>query len=342
LKKKYTSVFFGTPDFALPSLQTTLLNTRVLGCVTQPDRPRGRGQKLSPCPVKTLAMENKVSCFSPPSLRKRPTDGELAKSFDEFFEWKKQLEKPDFLIVTAYGNILPQEILDWPKFGALNVHASLLPKWRGAAPIQRSIEAGDQLTGVSLQKMIFELDAGDVLLEKTLKLKPQDTAQTLSNTLSTLGGTLLNEFFDRFDGAVLKGAPQNSANVSFAKKIDKFEGYYSPTWTDFEFDRRVKAFLLWPSVKVKFLDQQVKILETKIVEGLEIHSPGSKNCGDLTILNNSVFLTTRNHFRPSELGFVEILKVQFAGKAPMPAFAAFQNFFHQNSKLSLCELKQSE
>lgn len=149
--KVYSSIFFGTPDFALPSILSALECTNVLGVVTQPDRPRGRGQKLSPCPVKKIGLDHNLPCFSPVSLRKRSADEEAAKAFDAFVSWKNSIERPDFLIVTAYGNILPQEILDWPRFAPINVHASLLPRWRGAAPIQRALEAGDLNTGVALQ-----------------------------------------------------------------------------------------------------------------------------------------------------------------------------------------------
>ena len=136
---KKTAVFFGTPEFALPSLEATVAECEVLGVVTQPDRPRGRGQKLSPCPVKNLALQKGLRCFSPTSLKKPSPERDELRQFAEG-------AKPDLLIVAAYGNILTPEWLALPKLGPLNVHGSLLPRWRGAAPIQRCLELGDTKT----------------------------------------------------------------------------------------------------------------------------------------------------------------------------------------------------
>jgi methionyl-tRNA formyltransferase len=327
--RELSSVFFGTPEFALSSLEAAIKTTRVLGVVTQPDRPRGRGQKLSPCPVKELAQKHGLPCFSPQSLRKNSPE------LEELRTWMKKIGQPDFLLVTAYGNILPQEFLAWPKIGPINVHASLLPRWRGAAPIQRALEAGDGHTGVCLQKMVFELDAGDVLAEATLKIEPHFDAETLSALLSKAGGELLATFLQSFDGALLLGQPQNPGLVTTAKKIEKSEGFYSPDWTASEIQNRVRAFNVWPGVKAEFEGQIVKICAMSRAAP-ELGYPLKESLvGSLLEQNDRVLLVAYADIRTRELSFLEVTKIQFPGKPPQKATDVFRNYFLKKLPLAL-------
>ena len=247
-----SSVFLGTPEFALPSLEAALKTTRVLAVVTQPDRPRGRGQKLSPCPVKAHALSLGITAIDPTELRDF-----LSKT------------PVDLLLVAAYGKILTSDILAAPRLGAINVHASLLPRWRGAAPIQRAIEAADHKTGVSLQKIVLELDAGDVLAERRLALTPQHDAISLTRELSVLGGDLLESFLKNLSSSavpVLKGSPQDSSQVSIAPKIKKDEALLKPAqWTAQQALNRIRAFRAWPTVQIELLDGElIKIHSAKL------------------------------------------------------------------------------
>lgn len=319
-----SSVFFGTPDFALSSLEAALKTTRVLAVITQPDRPRGRGQKLSPCPVKALATAKGIRCFSPASLKKPSPE------LDELTAWMAQSERPDVLLVTAYGNILPQSILDWPKIAPINVHASLLPRWRGAAPIQRALESGDPITGVSLQKIVFELDAGDILSEGTLLIAPDANAESLSLELSALGGHLLEDYITGLSGGTINGRPQELTKVTFAKKITKEEGFYSPKWTAHELHNRVRAFSVWPGVKADFNGSIIKLVETSLAPPTDaLKTLLSSAVGSVSLLNSKIFLRTYNDVRASEPLLLELKKVQFPAKPVTPAVDALRNFFSE-------------
>lgn len=316
---KKTSVFFGTPDFALSSLRAAMQHTQVLAVVTQPDRPRGRGQQSSPCEVKALALENGLTVFSPPGLRK--DSEELAR----FKAWMLANSRPDLVLVTAYGNILPQSYLDWPTIGPINVHASLLPRWRGAAPIQRCLEAGDLETGVALQKMVYELDAGDVLAEDRIHLREDIQSPELWETLSRLGGKLLGSFLERFEGSSLSGKPQNAAQVTLAPKLTKEEAFWKPSWTALESHNRVRAFAGWPGVKASFQGQTVKICRTSLISAKN-ESLGAPKNGILRLQGSDVHLGC-NEIRTSELSILKLEEIQFPGKGPTKAADALRNYF---------------
>lgn len=307
------TVFFGTPDFALSSLRACRENSQLVAVVTQPDRPRGRGQKLSPCPVKALALEWNLPVFSPASLRK--PSAEL-----DAFETLLTQESPDLFVVTAYGNLLPQKVLDLPKLGCINLHASLLPRWRGAAPIQRAIEARDTRTGVCLQKMVMELDAGDVLSEVETSVGSDESAVVLSDRLSALGGGLLVKFLKN---PVWAGKAQNASEISYAAKILKEEGVWKSSWSALETHAKVRAFAAWPQIKapLRGASTEVKLLETALfaranLEGATV-SPGT-----LILKAGKVLLETG--VRPSE-HLLELIKIQVPGKGPVRAWDYFQN-----------------
>lgn len=333
-QKKLSSVFFGTPEFALPSLEAALKTTNVLAVVTQPDRPRGRGQQLSPCPIKARALKEGLRVFSPPSLRKDSAE------LREFEEWIAQHaaegERPDFLFVTAYGNILPQKFLDWPKIGPINVHASLLPRWRGAAPIQRCLEMGDSQTGVSLQKMVFELDAGDVLAEENISLDSKIAAAELTEKLSALGGTLLERFVrSQNENSALSGRSQalDSEKITFAAKITKEEGFWSPDWTATTLHNKVRAFSVWPGVKARLGENIIKIAITELSPDLAV--PTKLAVGELKMHENKVILGCYSDVRASEPNYIVLSEVQLPSKPVGRALDVLRNLLQAKTQLKL-------
>ena len=204
-------VYMGTPDFAVPCLESIIKseNNNVIGVVTQPDKPKGRGHKLQPTPVKAKAVEYNIPVFQPETLKNRSFEDEL-----------KQLN-PDIIVVVAYGQILPEYILNFPKFGCINVHASLLPKYRGAAPIQWSVINGDTTTGVTTMYMAKGLDSGDMILKAEEKIKDDDTYGTLYDRLSYIGADLLIKTLDLIERGEVVRVPQNDDDATLAPMITR-------------------------------------------------------------------------------------------------------------------------
>lgn len=347
------TVFFGTPDFALSSAKACFENSELLAVVTQPDRPRGRGQKLQPCEVKAWAQEKKLPSFSPSSLRNNKLEGEELAELEAFWSFI-EAQKPDLFVVTAYGNIIPEDVLTFPAHGSINLHGSLLPRWRGAAPIQRALEQGDAESGVCIQKMVYELDAGDVLLESKMALSLEDDALSLSAALKTAGGKLLEDFLKapNFDGRA-----QNPDQVTYARKIDKSEGFWSPSWSSIKTHNTARAFVAWPGVTAQLQPanadsaankaKELKLLKTRPLSATELEKLNStqtmfaqaKEPGELFLAGKRVLLSCAPEIRSSEPAknaaikwspFLELCEVQLAGKAPGKAFDCLQNFF-QNS-----------
>ncbi len=327
--KSLRTVFFGTPEFALESLHATFENTNLLAVVSQPDRPRGRGQNVSPCEVRGEALKLGIATHAPTSLKK--DSSELSALLSELDRLK-----PDLFVVTAYGNLLPQKFLDFPSLGAINVHASLLPRWRGAAPIQRCIEAGDKVSGVSIQKMVMEMDAGDVLSEEKMQLSQNIDALTLSAALSKMGGALLAKLLKSVDSKSLpQGKRQNLDALSFAQKIKKEEGLWTPDWGALESNRRIRAFKAWPGVRAKVLDSEFKFIETEVLENGPKLMPG-----ELAVEGSTVYLTCV--VRSGETAAtLKISKVQPANRSVVDAAAFFQNLIEAGQP-SLRVLKVSQ
>src|SRR5579859_1695891 len=194
-------VFMGTPDFAVPSLRALLdtLDLTVVGVVTQPDRPSGRGKTLQQSPVKQLAVASGIPVIQPEKLRE-------PGAFAQLQDWQ-----PDMIVVAAFGQILRQNVLDLPHFGCINVHASLLPRWRGAAPIQAAIRAGDSQTGITIMVMEAGLDTGPILSQQAIPILPDDTGQTLHDKLADLGGPLLTETLRGFVEGQIVPQPQDES-----------------------------------------------------------------------------------------------------------------------------------
>lgn len=255
--------FFGTPDFAVPSLEAVLA-TRELGhevvlVVCQPDRPKGRGKSVLPPPVKVCAAAAGIPVAQPATLKKGTPAG------DEFFDRFSDL-RVDLAVVTAYGRILPRRLLALPPRGFVNVHASLLPRWRGAAPIQRAIEAGDAQTGVCLMDMIFELDAGDVYVERRMPIAPEDDAATLTPKLAALGKATLLEHLPALIEGKLPKTPQPSDGVTYAHMLRKEEGNLDFAQPAVDLCRQVRAMHPWPGSYTTLEGEVLKLFVARPVE----------------------------------------------------------------------------
>ncbi len=238
-------IFAGTPDFAAQALRAIVAAGHEVALVlTQPDRPAGRGMALQPSPVKRLALENGIAVFQPPTLRDAAVQAQLAAVGAEV------------MVVAAYGLILPQAVLDLPRFGCLNIHASLLPRWRGAAPIQRALLAGDAETGVCIMQMEAGLDTGPVLLRGAFPIAAAETGATLHDRLAELGARLVVEALGKLP---LPGEPQPAAGVTYAQKIDKAEALIDWSRSAAELDRHIRAFNPFPGAQAQFAGQTVKL-----------------------------------------------------------------------------------
>jgi methionyl-tRNA formyltransferase len=248
-------VFMGTPQFAVASLQACFDLGTVVAVVTQPDKPKGRGQELAAPPVKVLAMEKGVPVLQP--LKLRGTN---------FWEVMKALDA-DVAVVTAYGKILPKDVLEAPRLGCLNVHASLLPRFRGAAPIQWAIASGDAKTGVCLMKMDEGMDTGPVLARAELPILPTDTSATLHDNLSGLGGELLRKNLHAYLAGDLAPTPQPSEGVVMAPMIQKEDGRIDFQKPAVELERRLRAFTPWPGLHTTFGGQLLKVIDVQVTAG---------------------------------------------------------------------------
>jgi len=249
-------LFWGTPDFAVKSLKALIeSNHEVVGVITQPDKPRGRGQKIQPTPVKEEALKHNIPVLQP----------EKIKNNQEILETIKKLN-PDISVVVAYGKILPEEIINIPKYKTINVHASLLPEYRGAAPIQRAIMEDKDKTGVCIMEIIKELDAGDVYACREVKITEDDDIISLHDKLAEEGARLLIEVLDKIEKGEIDKKPQNHEKATYAKPIEKSEGKIDFSRSAKEIFNQIRALKVWPKVYAKFRDEEVKILDAKIVE----------------------------------------------------------------------------
>jgi methionyl-tRNA formyltransferase len=242
-------VFAGTPDFAVPGLRACMAaGADVAAVYTQPDRPAGRGRKLAPSPVKQAAASAGIPVEQPASLKTPDAQARLRDY------------APDLMVVIAYGLILPRKVLAIPRLGCWNVHASLLPRWRGAAPIQRAILAGDAETGVCLMQMDAGLDTGPVLLAASTPIQPDDTGGTLHDRLATLGAQVLRDGLARaLRGAVPTPSPQSETGATYAHKLDKVEAKLDFTQPALELARKVRAFNPWPVAEAELAGERVRV-----------------------------------------------------------------------------------
>ena len=257
-------VFAGTPEFSVPCLDACRASgAEVVAVYTQPDRPAGRGRKLTPSPVKQAALAAGIAVEQPESLKPADVQQALADY------------RPDLLVVVAYGLILPRKVLAIPRLGCWNVHASLLPRWRGAAPIQRAILAGDRESGVDLMRMEAGLDTGPVLLERRTPISRDDTGGSLHDRLAMLGAEALAEGLRRtLAGEALVATPQPEDGVTYAHKLDKAEAKLDFSRPALELERQVRAFDPWPVAEGEIAGEPLRIWAAHAIE-LDHHaSPG--------------------------------------------------------------------
>ncbi len=260
-------IFAGTPEFArvaLERLHRAGFEVRLV--LTQPDRPAGRGMKLHASPVKQFASENGMAVAQPRSLRldgKYPEDAATAKAAIE-------AAQADVMIVAAYGLILPQWVLDTPRLGCLNIHASLLPRWRGAAPIHRALQAGDSETGITIMQMDAGLDTGDMLLIEKLAIAAQDTTPSLHDKLAVLGGRMIVEALEMAACGNLKRTVQPSDGITYAAKIDKSESAIDWQLSAAQIERKIRAFAPSPGCSTVLRGEVIKLCDAQVVHG--IHS----------------------------------------------------------------------
>ena len=258
-------VFAGTPEFAVPCLEACRASgAEVVAVYTQPDRPAGRGRKLAPSPVKQAALAAGIAVEQPESLKSAAVQQALAAY------------RPDLLVVVAYGLILPRKVLAIPRLGCWNVHASLLPRWRGAAPIQRAILAGDTESGVDLMQMEAGLDTGPVMLQRHTPINRDDTGGSLHDRLSALGAEVVAEGLRRtLAGETLVAAPQPEVGVSYAHKLDKAEAKLDFSRPATELERQVRAFDPWPVAEGVIAGEPLRIWAAQAI-ALDHHgAPGS-------------------------------------------------------------------
>jgi methionyl-tRNA formyltransferase len=261
--------FAGTPEFARVALDLLIESGYPVRLVlSQPDRPAGRGMKLTASPVKQLALAHHIPVLQPESLRQ----GEQAEGTLSAIADVAEGQGLDVLVVAAYGLILPQKVLDAPRLGCLNIHASLLPRWRGAAPIHRAIEAGDEETGVCIMQMEAGLDTGPVRLSRGLHIDQQDTTATLHDKLATLGGQLLIEALDLLQQGSLPLVPQSQNGITYAQKISKAEGQIDWHLPAVELQRRLRAFDPFPGANTLFKGEVLKCFSPLVLEPSAQHS----------------------------------------------------------------------
>lgn len=270
-------IFAGTPEFAAVALERILAQGHdVVLVLTQPDRPAGRGMKLQASAVKQVALKHGLAVAQPRSLRldgKYVEDAQLAQA-------QILQAQADVMVVAAYGLILPQWTLNAPRLGCLNIHASLLPRWRGAAPIHRAIEAGDSQTGVTIMQMDAGLDTGDLLLVKALNIAPDDTTATLHDRLALLGGELIVQALDDAQAGRLKPIQQPDDGVTYAHKIDKSEAAIDWTLSAQAIDQRVRAFNPFPGATFQVAGEVVKVWRAHVLQQDTQKLPGTVTQAD--------------------------------------------------------------
>ncbi len=276
----------GSPDFSVPVLNALVEARHDVVCAyCQPPRPAGRGKKDRPTPVHARALELAIEVRHPDSLKNGVEQAEFMAL------------KADLAVVVAYGLILPQAVLDAPKFGCLNIHASLLPRWRGAAPIHRAIMAGDDETGVCIMQMEAGLDTGPVLMRRATAIRPEDTTGALHDRLSAMGAELIVEALAQQQELVPER--QSEAGVTYAAKIDKAEARVDWAWTAAEVDQHIRGLSPFPGAWTEFEDQRIKLLASRVARGCGV--PGQVLDDTLTVACGR--------------GAVQVLRLQRAGKA---------------------------
>ncbi len=302
-------IFAGTPQFSVPSLQALIDSKHTVCAVyTQPDRKAGRGRKLQASPVKTLALAHGIDVYQPISLKDTEAQAQL------------QALSADLMVVAAYGLILPKAVLDAPALGCINVHASLLPRWRGAAPIQRAILAGDTVTGITLMQMDVGLDTGAMIKSESCEIRADDTGQTLHDRLSELGARMLASNIDEIEK--LPVTVQDNSLATYAKKLEKTEAQLDWQESAMVLERKVRAFNPWPVAQANLFDQTLRIWAAQALPPSPAPAPTIGSV--LHCQRDGIDVVTAD-------GILRLLQVQIAGGKPI-SVGDFLNA-HPNWKL---------
>ena len=288
-------VFMGTPDFAVPSLNA-LCETehKIVGVFTQPDKPRGRKQELTPPEVKVCALEHGLSVYQPASLRT-----------DEAYALLCSLD-PDIIIVAAYGKILPKSIIDLPQYGCVNVHASLLPKYRGAAPIQWAVLNGEKETGVTIMQMNEGLDTGDILIQKSIPINDDDTAESMFDKLAELGAAMMRDALPLIERGDLTPIPQDDALSTYSPMIDKSLCDIDWSMSADQVHNRVRGLYSWPIAQTVYNGKKLRIFRTSVTDGrgepgkIIALSPLSVACGENAVAVHELQLEGKKRMKAAD------------------------------------------
>lgn len=298
-------IFMGTPDFSVPALEALVASEHeVAAVVTQPDKPKGRGKEIHMSPVKECALKHNIPVYQPVRAR------------DEAFVEEMRTLKPDAMVVIAFGQILPKSLLDLPKYGCVNIHASLLPKYRGAAPIQWAVINGDEETGITTMMMDVEMDTGDMLEKTVVKLNPDETGGSLFDRLSLLGGDLILSTLSKLEKGEITPQPQDHAQATYVKKISKSMGDIDWTMDAVSIERLVRGLNPWPSAFTRWNGKMLKIWEAKVLPDLETKAP----CGSvISASDEGLKIQTGN-------GVLCVTSLQLEGKKRMDTAAFLRGY----------------
>jgi len=295
-------IFAGTPDFAASALSALIKSEhQVVAVYTQPDRPAGRGRKLHASPVKEVALEHDIPVLQPENLKETAAQ-DMLRTFNA-----------DVMVVAAYGLLLPQAVLDIPRFGCLNIHASLLPRWRGAAPIQRAIAAGDTKSGITIMQMNAGLDTGDILQLTECPITDDDTGGSLHDRLAEIGATAILQTLNDLANNNLTATPQDDTQACYAHKLDKKEAQINWHHSAIEIERLIRAFNPWPVAFTSLNDKTLRIWQAQALDSKAASEPGTVICCD----KKGIDIACGE-------GLLRLLKLQPSGSKAMDV-AAFMN-----------------
>ncbi len=290
-------VFMGSPQFAVPTLEALARDHTILAVFTQPDKPAGRGQQLAAVPAKQWAIAHDVPVQQPKSFRKEPQAIDVLRDL-----------KPEVIVVAAYGLILPQAVLDVPLFGSLNVHGSILPRHRGAAPITSAILAGDAETGITIMKMDAGLDTGPLLSVAREPIRSDDTTASLSERLSSIGGQLMADTLPKYLSGEIVPQPQPEAGATYSPKIAKADAQIDWSKPAIEIERMVRAYTPWPGTQTTWNAHMVKVLKALVIEGKRDGEIGRV----IKLTDGSIGVVTGQ-------GVLVLKEIQLAGRKAMKA-----------------------
>lgn len=301
-------MFMGTPDFSATILEKIIQSGHeIIGVVTQPDKQKGRGQAVSYTPVKELALQHDLPVYQPVRVRA-----------EEFLQKVRELE-PEAIVVAAFGQILPKALLEIPPCGCINVHASLLPKYRGAAPIQYSIIDGEKETGVTIMQMDVGIDNGDILLQEKLPITPEDTGGSLFDKLAILGGELIIEALNKIENKTIIRIPQDDSKATHVKMISKEMGRMDFTQPAVKLERLIRGLNPWPSAYTVLDGKNVKLWKADALEAGQAEQSGSVP-GEIIKINKDSFEVMTGD------GILAVKELQLEGKKRLPADAFLRGY----------------